>query len=450
MTEVVAKVKVGKGAPKELAQFDSVGIVEEPEVVLVGWKGGRRRKLGRAAAAQAMKIVGKPRSVTTRRPSGSRGGGGSSGGGISSAEIGSLTGLLESTQQQNELLLSANQNFSSRYDDLETRMGEVVTRLDDATQYGERMNQANQALRSENQDLRQTNSDLESQKQVLERRVAQLENEDPDIIYERVNRDSGDSRFGKEMGRTLGWIGRKMPWRPERYPDYETARIEERNNRRVLVVDEEYYDGRRTDDEGRGLAVVAGGLVLAGLLAWGIVETLDDDGSSKVVKNQTTIIEQNRAILKAENADKDRDAAEAEREQDILDNQQDILGNQKTILKNQRIILDRLNRERGTAPSEMGHGAFGQAFEVEAGNGITNEIQDYARAHGYEVPSGAQSWMIYQNLRDDHGTELVSTSGGADDTYIRRAGDVGISRPGPAKFPLSVEQDLRNRLTPLR
>jgi hypothetical protein len=104
---------------------------------------------------------------------------------------------------------------------------------------------------------------------------------------------------------------------------------------------------------------------------------------------------------------------------------------------------------RTEGSSQAQHGLEGQVFDVETGNGITNEIQDYARTHGYREVSSGQAWMLYENMRQRFGTTLINSIGKSTDTYIRTAGDVGISHPGPAVWPKDVEDFLRQRLSPV-
>jgi hypothetical protein len=56
--------------------------------------------------------------------------------------------------------------------------------------------------------------------------------------------------------------------------------------------------------------------------------------------------------------------------------------------------------------------------------------------------------MLYQNMREEFGTNLITTPDHKQDTYIRSEGDVGINQAGPAVWPHNVEDFLRQRLTP--
>ncbi|MDB5160985.1 MAG: hypothetical protein JWO96_365 [Candidatus Saccharibacteria bacterium] len=95
---------------------------------------------------------------------------------------------------------------------------------------------------------------------------------------------------------------------------------------------------------------------------------------------------------------------------------------------------------------ELKHGALGTHFNVEQGHGLTNEIQDYATAHGYGNVSGDKAWRVYQDMREHFGQNLIDSIGKSPDTYIRAQGDVGISNPGQAVFPREVEEYLRSKL----
>lgn len=88
----------------------------------------------------------------------------------------------------------------------------------------------------------------------------------------------------------------------------------------------------------------------------------------------------------------------------------------------------------------------GRTFYVEYGNGIVTEIQQYAKTQGFGTPSSYRAFKIYQGARQQFGEDLVRTAAGADDTYVRAAGDVGISQPGQAEWSPGVESFIRSQL----
>lgn len=323
---------------------------------------------------------------------------------------------IEHLENQISELQSQNTEFA-------TRMGQLEGRLDQVLQDNERLNSENQALVVRNQEL--------------ENQIQQYENEELDIVYEPYHTDSG-SRAKGSFNKTFGWVGSRIPWRRE--PVYEDVHVERREGRPVVVVEEEIIDGYSEDDRRRGVGVVLGVLALAGVIALGIHElTEKDNKDSTIIKNQTTIIQQNRedatrdtTILRELRKDEIRDAAERIREIETLNNQKKILD-----------FLQGKKSER----FEGGHGELGQTFQVESGNGITNEIQEYAQTHNYANVSSGQAWMLYENMKEEFGADLIDVVGKSPDTYIRSAGDVGIASPGPAVWPSEVEEFIHQRLS---
>lgn len=72
---------------------------------------------------------------------------------------------------------------------------------------------------------------------------------------------------------------------------------------------------------------------------------------------------------------------------------------------------------------------FNTHITVEAGHGYTDELQDLASQNGITL-SDNQAWDAYQQMAHQFGGNLLSD----DPSYVRVAGDYGISRPGDATW----------------
>jgi hypothetical protein len=394
--DVVERVKLGKDKPAALAGFDEIGVIAEPEHVLVGWRRGRRQKLGREAAKAAMKLTKTP--PKREEPGSAKPPVGESGG-------------------------PGDGDLAERFEEQKAELAEA--------------RQSNEDLEREKKALKDRNEALEAEKQELEAKVAAYESSSLDVVIEPKPKRT-ESGLKRGFNKTTGWVGSKLSWGSE--PVYTSSHIENRDDGPVVVVEEEVVDGYREADRRRGAVVIVGAAALigAGVLGaylWG--EHEEHEGSQSQI-HKTEIVQHNSAVLRAK-----------------LHGRDVTIGGLREDLKEARATIRGLRaaevqEEAQERAQELNHGALGAIYSVEQGNGITNEIQDFAACNGYEVPSGAQAWMIYENLRADHGDDLLVTPSGGDDTYIRSQGDVGISHPGPAQFPRGVELDLRQRLTPIR
>lgn len=96
-------------------------------------------------------------------------------------------------------------------------------------------------------------------------------------------------------------------------------------------------------------------------------------------------------------------------------------------------------------PAPPAHGTTGQEFYVEPGSGEIREIQEYAASHNYNV-TPQQAFDIYQQLYNEHGSNIIDLTGGGPSTYIIGPGDIGLSRPGMATWYPGIENELRGLL----
>lgn len=279
---------------------------------------------------------------------------------------------------------------------------------------------------SRNQELETQNQELQTRNQELEAELEAYKNSDIKIIPAPGAQES-DHRYKSALNRATGWVGRKLPGGGPAYDSGEI--VKQQDGTPVMVVEEEWRDGYTYGERRRGAAALllgaaaVGAAVLAAGL-WGEHEEHEASGprTQTTVIHKTVINNNENPLLKAENS------------------------NLKHLLHLKNIRIRSLEREEKQEKSHTEH-ALGEVFYVEPGNGITNEIQDYAQAYGYQEVNGAQAWMLYSNMRERFGTDLVELPGGGDDTYIRPQGDVGISRPGEAKWPEHVEKFLQSRLS---
>lgn len=81
-------------------------------------------------------------------------------------------------------------------------------------------------------------------------------------------------------------------------------------------------------------------------------------------------------------------------------------------------------------------------FNVEPGNGITHELMDFAQANGHQI-TPEQANHLYENLLSRLGPNNIIDGG----TYVRQAGDIGISSPGTTSWTPQAQEILTNLLT---
>lgn len=81
-------------------------------------------------------------------------------------------------------------------------------------------------------------------------------------------------------------------------------------------------------------------------------------------------------------------------------------------------------------------------FTVENGNGITHELMDFAQANGHQI-TPEQANHLYENLLSRLGPNNIIDGG----TYVRQAGDIGISSPGATSWTPQAQEILTNLLT---
>ena len=83
----------------------------------------------------------------------------------------------------------------------------------------------------------------------------------------------------------------------------------------------------------------------------------------------------------------------------------------------------------------------GNDFNVENGNGLTHEIEEFAAANGKEI-SGQQAYDIYKELLAERGQGGIIETG----TYVMGDGDIGISSPGASGWQDGVGQNILDKL----
>ncbi|HET6863907.1 MAG TPA: hypothetical protein VFH37_01780 [Candidatus Saccharimonadales bacterium] len=298
---------------------------------------------------------------------------------------------------------------------------------------------------ADNSRLEAENERLKDENRKLENRLEAYARDDIPVMLIPSETPS-QSRFKSAMNRSAGWIGSKLPWASP--PVYGPGRVEETADGSLIrYVEEERHDGYTAYERKRGAAVLVGALVVgASVLAAGLWGEHEENEGRQSQIHKTEIIQQQRNHLSAE-----LKAAEAHDAKDdaTIKAQRIAKATEEALEKSKQRTEEALekSKQRAEEKNETKVHATGEVFNVEYGNGITNEIQDYARAHGYHEVSGGQAWMLYENMREHFGENLIELPGGGNDTYIRADGDVGISRPGPAMWPEQVEQFLQNRLS---
>jgi hypothetical protein len=246
-----------------------------------------------------------------------------------------------------------------------------------------------------------------------------------DLPVERIANDSKtDSKPRRYWNKSTGWVGSKWPKRWQSEPSATTRQIEERTSGPVVIEKYETIDGYSVEDRRRGLTMALGTLVVVGIaiLGAGLWGKHEESEGAHSQAAKITMLQHNNHVLRSEDREDDNAI---------------------------RRLMNQPAKEESkeAARPNTAHYKLVQEFYVEPGNGITNEIQDYAAAHGYDRVSGSQAWIIYENMRAKFGEDLVDLPTGADDTYIRQQGDVGISQPGEAIWPHEVESYLTQRLS---
>lgn len=81
-------------------------------------------------------------------------------------------------------------------------------------------------------------------------------------------------------------------------------------------------------------------------------------------------------------------------------------------------------------------------FNVESGHGLTHELMDFAQANGHQI-TPEQANHLYENLLTRLGPNNIIDGG----TYVRQAGDIGISSPGATSWTPQAQEILTNLLT---
>lgn len=80
----------------------------------------------------------------------------------------------------------------------------------------------------------------------------------------------------------------------------------------------------------------------------------------------------------------------------------------------------------------------GTSFDVEYGNGYTQELVDFANANGHEL-TGQQSWDLHQDIMERFGPDYIDINGAGNDIYTD-GGDVRLAESGSATWNDGVGQ----------
>lgn len=94
-----------------------------------------------------------------------------------------------------------------------------------------------------------------------------------------------------------------------------------------------------------------------------------------------------------------------------------------------------------TTPADASGG-----FTVEHGHGYTHELMDYTKAHGGGL-SPEDSLKLHEHLTAEFGKDYININGTNPDTYLRSAGDTGLSAPGKAHWAKGVESEISRWLS---
>jgi hypothetical protein len=299
-----------------------------------------------------------------------------------------ITEISEIKSQMAELVETVNA--------LAVQMGALVTTL------AEQQKLERERLDIERQRIEDRQRELDARSQALDQRENELDDDweaGPSAQSRGVfkTRPAPDSHYR--------WY---TPWRPRRYQVVET------------LSDGSDVERYRYEEDSSGMIVAVGALVISAVAL-------------------AVALSKNKDVSR-DSVDTARDNANAKR-----DDAQDakIAKLEKLKAQVRKLVADEA-RERAqerTAGIEQQQ-ATGASLYVEPGGSITQEIQQYAQARGYSNISDNQAWSIYQQLRNEYGTELIESPAYGDDTYIRPQGDVGISHSGPAYWPKQVKSEL--------
>jgi hypothetical protein len=292
--------------------------------------------------------------------------------------------------------------------------------------------------------------------------VRGIQGEDLNIESRRSDIRS-DSRLRRGWNRTSGWIGRRLPGGQR--TEYDEVIVQEVDGVPTAYATEVYEDDYRTSERRRGasilgvVALTGAAIVAAGL--WG--EHEENEGRQSQAKQTQTVIHNNQELNDELNSDKNKisqltERAEAD-EAKLAEAKAKLLADAAEIkaLKAEEANEsetgqnsdgdDGESSDQGGSHSKKVVRVGGRNFYVEPGNGIVAELQQYSRAHGYGKVGAYKAWQIYLQARQRFGQELVETSRGTNNTYIRREGDVGISESGAAMWPKDVKNFFDQRLS---
>jgi hypothetical protein len=324
-----------------------------------------------------------------------------------------ITEISEIKSQMAELVETVNA--------LAVQMGALVTTL------AEQQKLERERLDIERQRIEDRQRELDARSQALDQRENELDDDweaGPSAQSRGVfkTRPAPDSHYR--------WY---TPWRPRRYQVVET------------LSDGSDVERYRYEEDSSGMIVAVGALVISAVALAVALSKNNHDKEVKVLRNEVHHTQDRLDVhiqkdVSRDSVDTARDNANAKR-----DDAQDakIAKLEKLKAQVRKLVADEA-RERAqerTAGIEQQQ-ATGASLYVEPGGSITQEIQQYAQARGYSNISDNQAWSIYQQLRNEYGTELIESPAYGDDTYIRPQGDVGISHSGPAYWPKQVKSEL--------
>jgi len=87
----------------------------------------------------------------------------------------------------------------------------------------------------------------------------------------------------------------------------------------------------------------------------------------------------------------------------------------------------------------------GNSFNVEPGNGLTTELQQFAQANGHEL-TGDQAFQLHEALTNQFGQDYIDLAGRSQDVYSMGTGEysTGIAAPGQASWDPGVADFVKN------
>jgi hypothetical protein len=299
-TKVVTRVEVRKDAPSELADYDEIGLVEVPELRAVGWKNGRRRKLGKEAADKVFKLVGVKQPKPTRKKETT----------VSSEKIAEASGhssgdtLIENDfitenerlRAENKQLLADKESLLRENIELKKELGDLkkrVSLLEDALVRNGIV--IEQPESSERVDVVRTDSDEEVERVVETDGGTIVET---DRLEPRVRHEEVPYEEDKWWKRRTGWL-RSTEKDVYHHPDDDMVIVEER----------ERYDSSKI------AAAVAIGISIVAL-AFSLESREDHDSG---LRTAITNIDNNQHVIKNKlyghiSADNARDVANSDRD----------------------------------------------------------------------------------------------------------------------------------------